>query len=115
MSYINEEGIREAFAQYLIDKAHYSEREAKVAVSDFPNPYENEYLTEEYIGEIEIEGEMYEQNACKCMLWRLGMKVKDFMFYEYYKMSDIPNKQVGEYMNATKLYSVDDLDKRDFS
>lgn len=32
-----------------------------------------------------------------------------FRFYIYYLVEDIPSGKVGEYMNARKLYQVEDL------
>ena len=115
MKYLTIEEIKEAFAQHLIKHRGYSRDEADMAVSDFPDPYSNCYLNEEYIGSVEIDGIDYQKNASSTSLWRVGIhNVPDFYFYTYYKESDIVGRTVGEYMKAHKLFQVDDLDKEDF-
>ena len=41
----------------------YSKTEVAIAVSDFPDPYANGYLNEEFVGKCTIDGEEYEQYA----------------------------------------------------
>ena len=115
MRYLSIGEIKNAFAKHLIKYRDYSIEEAQIAVSDFPDPYNNCYLNEEFIDHVEIDGVSYEKNASSTSLWRVGMHgVPDFCFYTYYCDEDIPNHKVGEYMNARKLYQVDNLDKKDF-
>lgn len=57
----------------------------------------------------------YEKNASYTMFWRIGLNdVPVFRFYTYYCTEDIPGRTVGEYMNARKLYQVEELNLRDF-
>lgn len=115
MTYLDKSGIQNAFAEHLIQHRGYSTEEAKIAVSDFPDPYRLPYLDEEYIDNVEIEGIEYEQCACYTSLWRCGIDgVPAFKFYTYYAANDIPNSTVQEYMDARKLYQIDGLDDLDF-
>ncbi len=115
MTYLDLQGIKNAFAKHLIENRGYSEQEAAIAVSDFPDPYGLPYLDEEYIGEETIDGIEYEQNASYTSFWKVGIDdIPMFRFYTYYAVDDIPNHMVGEYMNARKLFRVDDLDDDDF-
>lgn len=108
-------GIKQAFAEHMKKYRGYSEEEAAIAVSDFPNPYHNCYLVETYLEDCEIDGVGYEKNACYTAFWRIGLKdVPMFRFYTYYRNEDIPNHLVGEYMEARKLFQVDELDLSDF-
>ncbi len=115
MSYLDEKGIREAFAKHLMKHRGYSEEEAALAVSDFPDPYNLPYLCEEYIGEETIDGVEYEKCASMTAFWRCGMSgMPEFRFYTYYAIKDIPNHFVQEYMAAKKLYQIDSLNENDF-
>lgn len=115
MKYLNTEEIKQAFARHLMEHRGYTEDEADMAVSDFPDPYSNCYLDEDYIGECEIDGIEYNQYASHTDLWRVGIfNVPNFMFYAYYRKEDIAGGTVGDYMKARKIYQVDDLDPNDF-
>jgi hypothetical protein len=115
MKYLDNEGIRKAFAKHLIKHRGYTKEEAAMATFDFPDPYNNPYLCEEYICEETIDGVEYEKNACYTELWKCGITdVPMFRFYTYYAIEDIPNHQVGEYMEARKIYQIDNLDDEDF-
>ena len=41
MEYLDLDGIRDAFAKHLMQYRGYTNDEAKLAVSDFPDPFEN--------------------------------------------------------------------------
>lgn len=115
MKYLNIKEIKQAFAQHLIKYRNYTAEEAEIAVSDFPDPYSNPYLDEDYIGPYEIDGILYGQYASTTALWRVGIhNVPDFQFYTYYREEDIKGGTVGDYINARKLFQVDDLNKEDF-
>lgn len=115
MAYLDIHGIKQAFAEHMKKYRGYSDEEAAIAVSDFPDPYGNCYLDEDYLEDCEIDGVEYEKNASHTAFWRIGINdVPMFKFYTYYCMDDIPNHKVGEYMNARKLFQVDDLDASDF-
>ena len=115
MKYLDLQGIKDAFAKHMIEHRGYSEQEAAIAVSDFPDPYELPYLDEEYIDEVTIDGVDYERNASYTSFWKCGLEgIPMFRFYTYYCIDDIPNHQVGEYINARKLFQVEDLDDDDF-
>lgn len=115
MEYLDLQGIRDAFAAHLMEYAEYSEGEAEMAVSDFPDPYRLPYLHEEFIGEETIDGKDYEKNASSTLFQMCGIfGVPMFRFYTYYLTEDLPNRTVGEYMNARKLFQIDDLDDDDF-
>lgn len=115
MKYLNIDEIKQAFAEHLIKYRGYTAEEADMAVYDFPNPYSNCYLDEDYIGLCEIDGVAYKQYASNTVLWRAGIHgVPNFFFYTYYREEDVKNRTVGEYMKARKLFQVDDLDPEDF-
>jgi hypothetical protein len=115
MKYITNQEIKEAFASHMMKYRGYTKEEAEIAVSDFPDPYSNCYLNEEYIGECEIDGVEYEQNASYTAFWKIGLdQVPMFRFYTYYRSEDIEGHTVGGYMNARKLYRVEKLDDEDF-
>ena len=86
----------------------YSAEEADMAVYDFPDPYNNTYLVEEFEDYIEVDGIEYERNSSYTDLTRCGIDhVPPFKFYTLYQKSDIPNHKVIEYMNAQKLFEID--------
>lgn len=115
MKYLSAEEIKHAFAKHLMKYRGYSAEEADMAVYDFPDPYSNCYLDEKYIGSCEIEGIAYQQYASSTDLWRVGIhNIPNFFFYTYYREEDIKGRSVGEYMNARKLYQIEDLNASDF-
>ena len=115
MKYLNVEEVKQAFASHLIKYRGYTQEEADIAVYDFPDPYSNCYLDEQYIDSCDIDGIAYEKNASSTKLWRVGIhNVPAFNFYTYYREEDIEGRTVGEYMNARKLFQVEDLNTEDF-
>ncbi len=115
MKYLDVNGIKEAFAKHLMKYRGYDEEEAKMAVSDFPNPYQLPYLFEDYIEMTEIDGVEYEKRASKCDFRPCGVfDLEEFHYYTYYKAEDIQNSLVMEYLSADKLFQVEDLDEGDF-
>ena len=115
MKYLSVEEVKRAFAEHLMKHRGYTAEEADMAVYDFPDPYSNCYLDEKYIGSCEIDGVAYEKDASSTALWRVGIhNVPDFFFYTYYREEDIEGRKVGEYMNARKLFQIDELDAEDF-
>ena len=115
MKYLDVDGIKTAFAKHLMKYRDYSEEEAEMAVSDFPDPYSLPYLQEQYIGEVTIDGMEYEKCASYTLLFLCGIHgVPMFRFYTYYALDDIPGHRVGEYMAAKKLYQVEELNEEDF-
>lgn len=115
MRLLDIEGIKQAFADHLMKHRGYSKEEANMAVYDFPDPYSNCYLDEEYIESCVVDGITYQKYASRTALWRVGIhNVPNFFFYTYYREEDIKGRTVGEYMNAHKLYQVDDLNRDDF-
>ena len=115
MKYLNINEIKQAFAQHLMKHRGYTAEEADMAVYDFPDPYSNCYLDEKYIGSCEIDGVAYQQYASSTALWRVGIEgIPNFFFYSYYREEDIKDRKVLSYMNARKVFQVDDLDASDF-
>lgn len=112
IKYLNEDEIRAAFAIYLQVTRDYTEDEAAIAVSDFPNPYILPYQVEEYEDETEINGVEYEVRKDYTNFTPITGEWDDgttsFCFHTYYRKEDVPNRKVGEYMKARKLYSVDE-------
>ena len=116
MKYLSIDGIKQAFAEHLMKYRGYSNEEAEMAVSDFPDPYTLPYLSEDFIEHnVEIDGVLYEMNASYTSLWRVGITgIPEFRFYTYYCEEDITNHTVGEYMKARKLFRTEDIDPSDF-
>lgn len=115
VNYLSVDEIKQAFANHLMKHRGYTAEEADMAVSDFPDPYSNCYLDEKFIGSYEIDGVAYQKNATSTDLWRAGIhNVPNFFFYTYYREEDIESRSVGDYMNAQKLFQIDDLDEEDF-
>lgn len=63
MEYLNEEQIKEAFVKYLEQYQYCDAADASFVASEFPNPYTNGYLEEEFIESVSIGGEEYEKDA----------------------------------------------------
>ena len=114
MNYLKVDEVKAAFGNHLTACLGYSKAEVSLAVSDFPDPYANCYLNEEFVGKCVIDGEEYEQYASYTAFERIGIDAPPFCFYTFYCKADIPNSTDGEYRNARKLYQVDDLDDSDF-
>ena len=114
--YLDLQGIKEEFGKHLVKHRGYSPEEVAVAVSDFPDPYSNCYLEEDFLERVEIDGVQYEKYTVRTHLWRCGMppKTPDFFFYTYYKSEDVKGRTVGDYMRAFKLYQVEGVNKKDF-
>lgn len=109
MEYLNADGIKKVFAARLMQYRGYSEEEAEIAVSDFPDRVP--YVVSESAGECEIDGEEYIQENSHTMLWLMGIHdVPDLNFSTYYRKADIPNGTGGEYAAAKKLYLLVDPD-----
>ena len=116
MTYLDENGIKNALAKHLMEYRGYSEKKATLAVSDFPDPYNLPYLDEEYVDDETIDDEEYEKYASVVDLRKCGfVGTPIFRFYTYYAIEDIPNQTVGEYLAAKKLFQTEDLDEDDFS
>ena len=115
MNYLTLDGIRAAFAKHLMIHLDYDEEDAQEAVNDFPNPYANPYLLEEQVDDVEIDGVGYQKYSDYTDLSRCGVDdVPFFCFYTLYRMEDLKTTRVIDYINARKLYQVDNLDMDDF-
>ena len=116
-TYLDEEGIRQEFIDFLMKYPEYTLEESELATSDFPGNLEHCYLGVKYTDNVTIDGIGYEQRAIWTNfienMW-VNTRGKTFCFYVFYREEDIPNHRVGEYWEARKLYSVTDLKKKDF-
>ena len=109
MAYLDIEGIKEVFGKHMMKYRGYSEAEAKMAVYDFPDPYRNPYLIEEYDGDETVDGVDYQVYSDYTDLTRCDIDdVPPFRFYTLYRKEDIPNHKVGEYMAARKLFRLEE-------
>lgn len=102
------EALIEAYKVYLKKKLKYSEWEADMASSDLENPYNTPYIMQDYEQSVEIDGVCYEIRSCHtdfcvCGLFELA-NAKPFEFYMLFDMSTVPNRTVGEYSGARKMY-----------
>lgn len=105
MAWLNVNEIRELFAKHLINYKDYSEDEAKLAVSDFPDPYNLPYMTEEYLGRETVDGIEYEKCISSADLARCGFgDIPVFRYYTLYATEDVADHLVGSYMTARKLF-----------
>ena len=115
MKYLTVEEIKAAFAELLMEHRDYSEEEAEIAVSDFPDPYNLPYQREEFVEDVKIDGARYEKYATVVNLSICGIEdFPVFCFYTFYRKEDIRHHRVTEYMKARKLFQVDELDMDDF-
>ena len=95
MAYLDIEGIKEVFGKHMMKYRGYSEAEAKMAVYDFPDPYRNPYLIEEYDGDETVDGVDYQVYSDYTDLTRCDIDdVPPFRFYTLYRKEDIPNHKV---------------------
>ena len=113
---VNKQELKNLFAEHLRQHLGYSESEITIAISDFPDPYANDYLSETYLCEGMIDGQLCEVCADEVSFLGFGHSddVPPFRFYSYIKESDIPNHLVVEYRSAPRMYSVDNIDPDDF-
>lgn len=101
--------LAEAFKDYLIDVLGYDEAEATYVVStDFKNPYETQYIMQEFEGKYAVNGKTYEvlschTDFCVCGMWHLA-EYPPFEFYMFIDLETLPDTTVGSYKNAQKLY-----------
>ncbi len=113
--YLDEQGIKNAFAAHLMKYLGYMPDEAEFAVSDFPDPYRLPYLEEDFVGDVTMDDVYYEKRASYTCFWRVGLRsVPMFRFYTFYRKEDMPDHTVGSYMAARKLFQVKGLDDNDF-
>lgn len=102
------EGLKKEYMKYLKRVLKYDEFEAEYVASDLDNPYETEYIDQDYIGEVEIDGVLYEARSCCTNLMRCGMfhlaDKKPFEFLMLFDTTSMPDHSVGSYSNARKIF-----------
>ena len=108
---IDYEGIAAAFTKYLRKTMRYTIDEANFVVStDFENPYNTPFISQDYCCECNIDGKRYEvrycyTDFCMCGLFHLASKPR-FEFYMLFDLDTLPDKSVGSYQNANKMYII---------
>lgn len=98
----------EAYKAYLMRVLGYDKSEAELASTDMTDPYNVEYVLQEYDGDYEVEGKEYEvrycyTNFCYCGLFHLADK-EPFEFYMFFDKSTLPDQTVGSYTKADKKF-----------
>ena len=101
--------LRESFKTYMTETIGYTEEEADFILStDFKDPYDTPYITQEYEGEYTIDGTDYEILSCHTVFSAIGMwhlsDTTPFSFYMCIDKSTMPDETVGSYLNARKMY-----------
>jgi len=108
---IDHEGISRAFKAYLTDILGYDEDEADFVVeNDFENPYDTQYIFQDFEGNYVVDGKNYEVMLCHTDFSVMGMYhlcgLEPFEFYMYIDKEDLGDHTVGSYSKARKLYLV---------
>ena len=102
------EGLKKEYKKYLKRVLKYDDFEAEYVTTDLDNPYETEYLDQEYLGEVDIDGFLYEARTCwtnlmKCGMFHLADK-KPFEFLMLFDTTTMSDYSVGSYSSARKLF-----------
>lgn len=109
MEYLSINELRENFADYLMKYQYCTPSDARMIAQEFPDPYTNPYLQEEWIGTETINGEKY-QSYASCVDFSMFYSFSNalpYRFYTYYLVSDLmPNRTVGDYRKARKLFAL---------
>ena len=103
--------IAAAFKKYLMNVLFYDEYEADfVLASDFENPYNTPFISQDYEGVYEVDGKKYEIRSCRTDFCAVGLfhlaYEPQFEFYMLFDLETLPNKSVRSYQNAKKLYII---------
>lgn len=96
------------YTSYLKRVLGYGNFEASYVAAEMENPYDVEYITQEYVGYAEIDGIKYEVRRCctdfvRCGLFHLADK-KGFDFLMLIDITTMEDKTVGSYRRARKMY-----------
>ena len=108
---VDHAAISEAFKRYLMEVLEYDEDEADFVVStDFENPYDTPYIMQEYECICTVDGKTYEVRSCctdfcACGMWHLAER-PSFGFYMFFALETMPDKTVGSYRGAQKMYML---------
>ena len=108
---IDHAAISEAFKKYLIEVLEYDEGEANFVVStDFENPYNTPFITQDCEGKFTVGGKAYEVRSCRtdfcaCGLWQLA-ELPPFEFYMFFDLETMPDRTVGSYQKSRKMYLI---------
>ena len=115
MNYLSLEELRNDFINYLVKYQFCEVSDANYIALEFPDPYANPYLREDYIGVETINDEKY-QSYASCVDFSMFYSFSNdlpYRFYTYYLVSDImPNRTVGDYRKARKLFSLVPLNEK---
>ena len=105
--YINQQQLRQAFVNHLVQYCDLTKDRAEKSTIDFPEAMLC-YLNDDYLDTCEINGEEYEKVAYWTDLGRIGEpSAPNFFFLAYYKKED------ENHLSA--LYQCTNLDKNDFA
>ena len=113
--YLNKDELKEQFVNHLVQICRCSTTQAETIADAALGSTCCCWTNEDYVGNIDIGGELYSQNAVHTTLDRLGFPgVPNFFYYVYYKISDLSDRTIASYDAAAKLYQCSELDKEDF-
>ena len=106
--FLDVEGLKKEFKKYAKDVLGYNDFEAELAATDLDNPYDAEFIRQEFDGDVTIDGVEYEVRECKtdfclCGLFEFANK-PPFVFYMFFKAEDVADNLVGSYRKAKKKY-----------
>jgi len=110
----------QAFKEYLMDVLEYDEDEADFVIeADFENPYDTPFISQEYEGDITVEGIDYEvrfceTDFCSCGLFHLA-DLPSFAFYMLFDQVSMKDQTVGSYQAAKKKYVILGIDDKEAS
>ncbi|MBQ4527533.1 MAG: hypothetical protein II998_05630 [Clostridia bacterium] len=107
---INVDSLIEFYKEYLKTKLGYNDYEIMIASEDLRNPYATPYINMSYLADCEIGGIKYGVYPCYtdfslCGLYHLA-DVSPFEFYMLFDLSTMPDKTVGSYLNARKMFVI---------
>lgn len=106
---IDHAAISDEFKKYLMLVLGYDECEADfVIASDFENPYDTPFLTQDYEGVFVVDGKKYEVRFCRTDFCAVGLfhlaYEPPFEFYMFIELDTLNNKTTGAYRKAHKMY-----------
>ena len=105
---VDQDALTAAYIDYLKEELGYSDWEAAIAATDLENPYDTEYILQDYEDNYTIDGTEYEVRFCHtdfryCGLFHLADK-PPFEFYMLFNVDSMPDGTVGSYSNAKKKF-----------
>ena len=107
---VDVEGLKSAFVQYARKVLKLGKFDAEMAAMDFNNPYNTQYVIQDYEGDYEIGDATYEIRHCRtdfnyCGMFEWSSK-KPFEFYMLFDKETLPDNKVQSYIESKKMFIV---------